>query len=125
MNRRPGAALALFAFLPGVVSAQARVHGVVRDSLQGTPLPLVEVVVAGVNLTTTTDSQGRYALAIEPGLHTLIFRRVGYHPASRQIRLSASDTIRLDLAMLDQAQRLDSVVVDAPAPPPDLAARSR
>ena len=110
--------LTLLALAPTVGVAQARVHGVIRDSTQGTPLPLVEVLVAGMNLSTLTDGEGRYALSIPLGFHTLMFRRVGYHPVTRQLRLSTADSVRLDLAMLSQAQRLDSIRVVAPAPPP-------
>lgn len=114
---RTFAALSLACVIPALAAAQARVHGTVRDSLQGTPLALVEVLVAGTDLTTTTDAQGRYAVTIPLGLHTLNFRRVGYHPVSRQVRLFTADSVRVDVVMLDQAQRLDSVVVVAPAPP--------
>jgi len=93
--------------------AQARVHGTIRDSTQGTPLPLVE----GMNLSTLTDAEGRYSLLIPLGFHTLHFRRVGYHPLTRQLRLNSPDPLQYDLTMLSQAQRLDSVQVVAPARP--------
>jgi len=98
--------------------AQTRVHGTIRDSTQGTPLPLVEVLVEGMNLSTRTDAQGRYSLVIPLGFHTLHFRRVGYHPLTRQLRLNSQDPLQYDLTMLSQAQRLDSVQVVAPARPP-------
>jgi len=97
--------------------AQTRVHGTIRDSTQGTPLPLVEVLVEGMNLSTRTDAQGRYSLVIPLGFHTLQFRRVGYHPLTRQLRLNSQDPLQYDLTMLSQAQRLDSVQVVAAAPP--------
>jgi len=74
---------------PPVVPAQARVHGTIRDSTQGTPLQFVEVLVEGMNLITRTDTQGRYSLVIPLGFHTLHFRRVGYHPLTRQLRLNS------------------------------------
>lgn len=108
--------LGLLALLPGFLTAQARLHGVVRDSTQGLPIPQVEVLVAGMNLSTLTDAQGRYALSIPLGFHTVTFRRVGYHPLTRQLRLATADSVRLDVRLLDQAQRLDPVEVEA-APP--------
>ena len=109
--------LTLLTLVPASAAAQARVYGTVRDSTQGTPLPLVEVLVEGMNLSTLTDASGRYAVSIPLGFHTIRFRRVGYHPVTRQLRLATTDSVRLDLVMLDQAQRLDSVVVVAEAPP--------
>jgi hypothetical protein len=97
--------------------AQARVHGTIRDSTQGTPLPLVEVLVEGMNISTLTDAEGRYSLLIPLGFHTLHFRRVGYHPLTRQLRLNSPDPLQYDLTMLSQAQRLDSIQVRAAAPP--------
>ncbi|MDZ4675756.1 MAG: carboxypeptidase-like regulatory domain-containing protein [Gemmatimonadota bacterium] len=107
----------LLILLPTVGLTQARVQGTIRDSTHGTPLPLVEVLVEGMNLSTRTDAQGRYTLSIPLGIHTLRFRRVGYHAAARQLRLVNRDPVQLDLAMLIQAQRLDSVAVAVEAPP--------
>jgi len=109
--------VALLTLAPATATAQARLYGTIRDSLQGTPLPLVEVVVDGMNLSTRTDAEGRYALNIPLGFHTILFRRIGYHSATRQVRLSDSDSLRLDVVMLDQAQPLSPVEVEAPAPP--------
>ena len=113
----PLLALALLALVPASAAAQARVYGTVRDSTQGIPLPLVEVLVEGMNLSALTDASGRFSLSIPLGFHTIRFRRVGYHPVTRQLRLATTDSVRLDLAMLDQAQQLDSGVVVAEAPP--------
>jgi len=107
----------LLAAEAAALHAQARVHGIIRDSTQGTPLPLVEVLVEGMNLSTRTDAQGRYSLIIPLGFHTLHFRRVGYHPLTRQLRLNSQDPLQYDLTMLSQAQRLDSVQVVAPERP--------
>jgi len=100
-----------------VLTAQADVHGTVRDSTSGTPLPLVEVAVEGMNLSTLTDAKGRYSISIPLGIHTIVFRRVGYHAVTRQLRLSTNDLMRVDIVMLSQAQRLDSIRVIAPVPP--------
>jgi len=97
--------------------AQARLHGTVRDSAQRTPLPLVEVLVEGMNLSTQTDAEGRYSLNVPLGFHTVHFRRVGYHPVTRQLRLANQDALRYDLAMLSQGQQLDSIRVVAPERP--------
>jgi len=102
---------------PEVALSQGRLHGTIRDSTQGTPLPLVEVLVEGMNLSTRTDAQGRYSLSIPLGFHTLHFRRVGYHPLTRQLRLTNLDPQQYDLTMLSAAQRLDSIRVEAEAPP--------
>lgn len=114
LTPRHGALLALLLALPATAGAQARVYGTIRDSAQGTPLPQVEVLVEGAGLTTRTDAAGRYSLDIPLGVHALLFRRVGYHPARRELRLSTTDSLRFDLVMASQAQRLDSIQVVAP-----------
>jgi len=115
LTLRHGALLALLLALPATALAQARVHGTIRDSAQGMPLSLVEVLVEGTGLATRTDAAGRYSLNVPLGIHALVFRRVGYHPARRELRVSSPDSLRFDLVMVGQAQRLDSVQVVAPA----------
>lgn len=107
----------IFALTPEHLAGQSRIQGTVRDSLQGTPLPLVEVAVDGMNLSTRTDAQGQYALTLPLGFHTVLFRRIGYHPITRRLRLSNADSVRLDVTMLDEAQRLAPIEVEEPAPP--------
>jgi len=110
-------ALILLVLLPTTGLGQVRVYGTIRDSLQGTPLALVDVLVEGTDLATSTDAQGRYALTIPLGFHILRFRRVSYHPVARELRLTALDPVRYDLTMLDQGQRLDPVDVMGAATP--------
>jgi len=128
LTLRDGALLVMLLGLPATAAAQARLHGTIRDSTQGTPLPLVEVLVEGMNLSVRTDETGRYSLTVPLGFQTVVFRRVGYHPVTRQVRLSTTDSLRLDIAMVPAAQRLDSVAVSVIQPrswPPGFDERKR
>lgn len=111
------AGIGLGAAQPPEALAQARVHGTVRDSAGATPLSLVDVLVDGTRLSARTDAAGRYSLDLPLGAQLIRFRRAGYHPAERALTLTTANLVRLDLALQSQAVQLDSVRVDAPAPP--------
>lgn len=109
--------LILLALAPGTLWAQGRVHGVVRDSADGAPLALVEVVLGGSRVVARTDGQGRYGIDLDLGVHLVSFRRIGYRPVERQVRLTSVDLTRLDVMMRSEATQLAPVEVEAPAPP--------
>jgi hypothetical protein len=74
---------------PAPVERSSRVQGVVRDA-EGTPLPQVDVKLhAGdQELTTTTDSEGRYAFESVPkGEAELEFETVDYQPARASVTI--------------------------------------
>ncbi|WP_353185474.1 SusC/RagA family TonB-linked outer membrane protein [Parapedobacter lycopersici] len=75
----------------------------------GEPLAGVSVRLEGTNTGTTTDAEGRYALAAADGSGTLIFSYVGY--VSQEIAINGRSTI--DVQLVADANALSEVVVTA------------
>lgn len=79
----------------------------------GAPLEGVDVRVQGTDLRTRTDQSGSFALASVPkGPHEVVFRRLGYLPASVTVSVpETSDTIAV--TMVPRTPALDTVKVVA------------
>jgi hypothetical protein len=79
----------------------------------GIPVPGAEVRVQGTDAGTRTDEQGAFRFANAPkGVQTLLFRRIGYLPASLAVRVpEGSDT--LTVMMVPSRSILDTVQVRA------------
>ena len=93
--------------------AQATVvSGIVVGSASN-PIPAAQVNVAGTQLGTTTDANGRFRISGVSGESvTLEVRRIGYRPSRQTVRPGAAD-IRIQLA--EQSVALDEVVVTGTA----------
>ena len=108
------ACLALIAagahLLPLSLQAQA-LQGVVRDSAMGSPLAGVEILLRGA-ARTTTGPDGRYLVRLDPGVHTLVFRRIGYGPASLRVTAWSPDTLEFDLNLTASAQELPELTAE-------------
>jgi TonB-linked SusC/RagA family outer membrane protein len=99
MKRKPGhyllAILLLFSFS---LSAQqsATVTGTVQSSKDLSPMAGVTVAVKGGSVATSTDSTGKFSIAVPASAKTLVFSYVGY--ASKELALTgqASYTIQLE-----------------------------
>lgn len=105
----------------GNVSAQSpagglAVTGFVHDSA-GQPLGNVQVGIVGEQLSTRTDSSGRFALRrLPPGRDTLLFRRIGYRSARIPLEASMERDRHMDVVLRPVAHQLDRVVTEAPGP---------
>jgi hypothetical protein len=94
------------------VAAQAVMVGIVRDDSTGAPIPGVEVLLNGTQHVTTTNSQGRYALAgIPAGAYQTFFRLVGHLPVRLDVRLTDGDTTRASTTMIRSDVVLAPIVV--------------
>jgi TonB-linked SusC/RagA family outer membrane protein len=93
--------------------AQANtVSGVVVGS-SSNPIPSAQVSVAGTQLGTTTDANGRFRISGVSGESiTLEVRRIGFRPNRQTVRPGMTD-IRIQLA--EQSVSLDEVVVTGTA----------
>ena len=98
----------LFLLLAGAgpAFAQSTVGGTVTDE-QGNPLVGVTVVVANSTQGTTTDTKGRYSIAV-PKDGTLEFSYIGM--VSQQIPVGGGISA-LDVVLKEDSARLDEVVV--------------
>lgn len=88
--------------------------GTVRD-MSGTPVPHADVVILGLDRSTTTDDAGRFAFrTLPPGRHELFARQIGYAPARASVVIPESgDTVRVALALRPSTVELAAVQVTA------------
>ncbi|WP_375417181.1 DUF5686 family protein [uncultured Hymenobacter sp.] len=91
------------------------VTGVVRDAKTQQPLPYVSVAVPQAAVGTTTDENGRFALAIPAPYTTLVFSYLGYQSATRTVPAGPAQELSVRLAV--SATSLGEVVVKAPKAP--------
>nr|MBP8067555.1 carboxypeptidase-like regulatory domain-containing protein [Pedobacter sp.] len=54
------------------------VKGVVKDKIDGKPIPGVSVFVKGTTVVATTNDKGEYQIAAKTGASILVFRYIGY-----------------------------------------------
>lgn len=120
VNRSQAFTLLLFVLLtaaPYETSAAqkaGRVEGSIVLSASGAPLPGVQVVLEGTSIGAITDDSGHFVLARVPaGSHTLSAHFVGLRTESRRIDVAPGDTVHVHFALLEEAIRLQDVVVSA------------
>src|SRR5438093_7859719 len=104
MSRRTGAAPA----------ASPAVRGTVTDSA-GTSLPNVQIIVASLNRSTTTDAQGRFVLVGLPtGTYHLNALLIGFAPGHVDVTVPASGAdVTVKILMHQTVLQLSSVQVTA------------
>lgn len=91
--------------LGAAYAAPVTVQGTVTQASDGEPLIGASVLVKGTSNGTATDIDGNYSLKVEMGA-TLVFSYVGC-----QTREITVDSERIDVALLDNSEVLDEVVV--------------
>ena len=94
----------------GFVGAQASISGQVQDSVTHAPLAFASVFLANTSRGTTTDAEGRFALAnLAPGHYELGVSYVGYRLYSQPVNLTGA--LVLNPRVAPAAQQLAEVVV--------------
>jgi iron complex outermembrane receptor protein len=96
-----GIAAILFALAPGAPAAAqtATITGSVVDST-GEELPAAVIRVDDSSLRATTGANGAYRIGgVPPGGHTLRVFLIGYRPASREVTVSAGDSIGVTITL--------------------------
>ncbi|PEN14800.1 hypothetical protein CRI94_00450 [Longibacter salinarum] len=96
---------------PGTDPGPGFVRGTVIDA-QGTPLAGVNVTVRAGKDGTSTDSTGAFQLLLPTGTYRLVFTRVGYEPAARDVEISSGRTATLDVALSLSPYTLNEIVVE-------------
>lgn len=112
MINRISLVLVLLCALTLAASAQTgSVSGTVTDS-NGDALPGAQVVISDLALGTTSDVDGRYAIADVPaGTHTVQARFIGFQNASSVVTVVAGQTATADFELAADNVLLDAVVV--------------
>jgi len=90
-------------------------HGVVRDSARGTPIPDAQIVLIGAQHGTRSSSDGHFHLSnLSPGNYRLGIRRLGYYDRVQTIELSRDTTI--DVFLVPLSIELKRVIVEGSRP---------
>ncbi|MFN8581709.1 MAG: carboxypeptidase regulatory-like domain-containing protein [Gemmatimonadaceae bacterium] len=105
--------------------SHVRLNGVVSTAF-GEPIAGARVRIWGSTYTTTTNSEGVYALADVPaGTHTLEVRKIGYVPSRTAVDVLSGDSpTRADVAISEFPTVIDTVRVMATRPHSALSAGS-
>lgn len=107
----------LLLFLPAALPAQSHtVRGVVRTT-DGVPIPGAEVQLESPRMATTTDALGGFRLENVPeGNRRLLVRRIGFLAMHPRVKVPQAPGDSLVILMLQLAQELAPIVVEAEAP---------
>ncbi len=97
----------------------AQVSGTITDA-KGEPLPFASVYVRGTSVGTTSNTNGKYRLELNPGNYDLVFQYVGYKPHIEKIKVNASP-LELNIALAEQPVELGEITVTADAEDPAYA----
>ncbi|TVT39577.1 SusC/RagA family TonB-linked outer membrane protein [Hymenobacter setariae] len=97
----------VFGLAPHLGFAQSPIGGTITDDHKQ-PLPGVSVVIKGTNKGTTTDSDGRFVLATQPG-DVLVISSLG--AVSQEVTVGSQTSLAVTLAT--DNKQLDEVVVTA------------
>ncbi len=89
------------------VAQKIKVTGTVLSSEDNSPLPGVNIRIAGTNSGTTTDLDGKYSIELDDAGATLIFSYIGY--VTEEIAVAGRSVI--DVALIPDISRLEEVVV--------------
>ncbi len=123
MNRRFRLAAAAILALPGLLSAQAALAGIVHEDTSKSGLAGVEVVIQALDRKATTDSAGRFVLgSLAHGAHVVLVRAIGYRPIVLRAYLVTNDTLEVELRITKAPVQLAPLEVTATAIPPGLDA---
>jgi TonB-linked SusC/RagA family outer membrane protein len=109
-------AFAAAAILPAEVAAQERgsVAGVVVEAATQRPLPGVQVTVAGTQIGTLTNQEGRFILMNVPaGTRDIRVTRIGYAQSTQQVTVVAGETVTANFSLAESAVPLEGIVVTA------------
>jgi hypothetical protein len=107
------AVLGVCSHAAGAQQLPATLVGVVRDSA-GIPIPAVEVRFKGADFVSvrTNDSGGFRMINLPTGMATVTLRRMGFAPASAEVRLRAGRTDSLVFSLTALATTLAGVLVE-------------
>ena len=116
-SRVPGAfgalVVAFFLVVPSLGAQQGgTITGRVLDAGSGTPIPAVQVFIAGLDLGGLTQQNGRYLIQNVPaGTHTLTVARIGYRTGEVEVTVGGGQTVEQNFTMAEEALQLDEIIV--------------
>lgn len=104
--------LIIFAVILLIIPISAISHnlrGIITDK-DGTPIPYATVYIKNISLGTTTNEEGKFEVAIEPGTYEINFRCLGYKPKSDTIKVT-KEVENIKIVMEVQLLQIQEVTV--------------
>ena len=74
--------------LVSLVSLAGGVRGRITTT-DGTPLPYAGILLQGTSVGTMSNLDGNYELALEPGVHTVVFQYLGFRSVTKSVTIGA------------------------------------
>lgn len=92
------------AALPGQASVQGKIVGTVYDTegnaLSGVSVRIISMKSAAQQFTTETRDDGSFTqVGVWPGMYQITFKKEGFVPVSREIKVGIDETRRLEITM--------------------------
>src|SRR5437763_15246681 len=107
-----GAAIVVCVGGPAIAAqGTGTIRGRVTDALTGRAVDGVQVFIAGTELGTLTNADGRYQFSVRAGPLELHTRRVGYASLTRRVTVTPGEATDADFELRQAALALDAVVV--------------
>ncbi|HVV55101.1 MAG TPA: DUF5686 and carboxypeptidase regulatory-like domain-containing protein [Mucilaginibacter sp.] len=100
---------ALFCSL-STLAQQVTLKGKVTDQ-QGQPVPFASVYIRNTTKGASANSEGDYALLLQPGQYEILYRAVGYKQESRSVDLKSTTT--LNVMLQTETYELKGVVINS------------
>jgi hypothetical protein len=88
--------LIIFIFLPGFLSAQVRLYGMVNDSATQKPIPFCSFLVKGTTTGGITDDRGNFSVQVDHLPVALIFNSLGY--TTKTVVVSNNELLKINLS---------------------------
>ena len=87
------------------------VRGRVTDG-NNTAIATAQVTIAGTSIGVTTSASGEFTLGgVQPGARSLLVRRIGFEPVTRELTVVAGQTTTADVTLKPSVLTLNQVVV--------------
>jgi TonB-linked SusC/RagA family outer membrane protein len=93
-----------------IVGRVVRAVGDVREPVSG-----AEVHVPGSSMTTTVDSDGRYALTVDSGTYNVQARAIGFAPVTQVVKVAPGADVTVDFLLSPRVVTLNEVVTTVAA----------
>jgi TonB-linked SusC/RagA family outer membrane protein len=105
------AAVAVLIYGSPALAQTGFVRGTVTDSATQRPVESVQVTITGTNLGAITNENGVYLIrGVQTGAHQVRAARLGFQPSTRNVSVTAGDTVNVSFALRAAAVNLSAVV---------------
>ena len=105
----------LFLFFSMVTFGQkTMVSGILSDKeMNGEALPFANVVIKGTSMGATTDIEGKYAIEVPAGEHTIVFSFLGYESKEVKFSIAQGENKKINETLGTGSVTIEDVVIKA------------